>query len=136
MRIDYDAINDAYLARLERDERAMIGQLVEAMNDGDVEQCRIRTVWEICNVCDGEGGHSRHLGVIDHETLDEWDDEQFEWYKSGVYDRTCDRCGGSGKVREVDYDSMPDDVRNWIDRYYADSREAADIQRMERMMGA
>jgi hypothetical protein len=53
--------------------------------------------WIICPDCGGDGHHARHLGVINR---DEWEDEEFEHYMHGDYDRICDNCGGGGKVRE------------------------------------
>jgi DnaJ-class molecular chaperone len=51
--------------------------------------------WTICPTCDGDGSHSRRLGVVNPQ---EWDPEEFEQYMEGGYDEPCGTCGGSGKI--------------------------------------
>lgn len=136
MQIDYDGINHAVSSIMDRAERQMYEELQDAMRDGTVTACRIESRREICDDCRGEGHNSRHLGVFDRETIDEMDEEQWEWYRSGVYDRPCSACGGSGKVREIDTDAMPDDVRQWIEQYQNDTYNHAMERRAEWMMGA
>lgn len=53
--------------------------------------------WIICPICDGEGKHSRALGVVDPNDFapDEWDE-----YMRGGYDSQCAVCEGEGKVRD------------------------------------
>jgi DnaJ-class molecular chaperone len=53
--------------------------------------------WQICPHCEGDGHHAKSLGVINMEDADE---EFREDYFAGRYDRTCEICNGSGKVRE------------------------------------
>lgn len=57
--------------------------------------------WQICATCRGDGKHSRALGAF---TQEDWERESYEFkedYLNGVYDSTCEECGGSGKVWEV-----------------------------------
>lgn len=78
--------------------------------------------WIICPECRGDGHHAQHMGEIN---TDEWEPEELERYFDGEYDRTCDHCGGAGKVRKGD---AP--VRKkpwWVDD---------PIARAERAMGA
>lgn len=57
--------------------------------------------WIICPTCQGEGTSSAHLGAIPAEEFhNEWAPEEQEAYLRGDYDTTCERCGGSGKVRD------------------------------------
>lgn len=65
--------------------------------------------WIICPDCDGEGHNARHLGEINR---DEWDDEEFERYMDGGYDKQCTTCGGAGKIRKGD---KPKRKRSWMD---------------------
>ena len=51
--------------------------------------------WCICPECDGDGKTSAHLGVVNRE---DWDEDEFQFYMEGGYDRPCSFCGGSGKV--------------------------------------
>lgn len=67
------------------------------------------TKWEICPRCSGNGTTTRHLGGF---TASEWaeacdgDPDFEENYFSGAYDRPCDECNGSGKVKVVDTDQL------------------------------
>ena len=54
--------------------------------------------WHICPTCEGNGKHSLDLGAITSSDREEWDDEEFQQYIDGAYDRRCDTCGGSGKI--------------------------------------
>ena len=73
--------------------------------------------WHICPTCEGEGKHSLAVGVITSSDRDEWDDEDFDQYMEGAYDRRCETCRGSGKVTAdqlEDYEPV---------RYYATDEE-------------
>jgi hypothetical protein len=79
------------------------------LEDGTAKE--LASKWEVCPCCSGDGKSSAHLGAI---TGDQMRDEPdfAEAYKTGEYDRRCDDCGGSGKVRAPDYRAMrPDDAR-------------------------
>ena len=62
--------------------------------------------WIICPECEGDGKTSRHLGVINR---DDWDADELEGYFNGAYDRPCECCRGTGKIRANDYDDYTDD---------------------------
>lgn len=59
--------------------------------------------WMICPACHGEGTVDT-LGIINP---DDFDEDQMEMYMEGAYDRSCEVCKGSGKVREADEDGEP-----------------------------
>ena len=113
----------------------MIGLLIEAMRGGEVSSVSLPYEWVICEVCGGEGKHSRHLGIIEPRTWNEWDDDEREGYMSGFYDRSCDGCVGSGKVRQLAEDALPADVVEWIESYRADLYESAMMTYYERRAG-
>ena len=72
----------------------------------DDKEIVLPTRWEICDCCNGDGKTSRHLGCF---TSSEWADQDEDFrhdYMAGHYDRRCDECGGSGKVRVVDEDRL------------------------------
>lgn len=77
--------------------------------EGDEER-DLPTRWEICGCCNGNGTSSRYLGAItqsDREPGGDWEDpDEFEAYMAGEYDRRCDECEGSGKVRVVDVEHL------------------------------
>ena len=72
------------------------------------------TKWEICCNCDGNGKHSKHLGVITSSDRDDWDDEEFDDYMNGAYDTPCSVCRGTGKVLAG---------KNRTEQYYATDEE-------------
>lgn len=81
----------------------------------------MKAPWMICPHCHGDGQHSQHLGEVNTE---DWDDEEFERYMEGAYDRNCEVCGGSGKVREDEFDDRPLIVRGGV--VYRDADDASE----------
>src|ERR1700692_1203166 len=57
--------------------------------------------WIICPRGNADGKHSRGLGAFPMSEFNEQfaPDEQAEYF-AGAYDRTCEPCKGSGKIRE------------------------------------
>jgi hypothetical protein len=56
--------------------------------------------WQICPRCEGEGKSSAYLGAFSAEEFhDQFNDDEADDYIAGRYDRTCEMCGGSGKVQ-------------------------------------
>ncbi len=135
MNIDYDAIQYDRDCTYAWYTRELIDDLVTAMRDGEITKAPITYEWAICDECEGEGSHSRHLGVIDHETWNDWQDDERASYLNGRYDRACIPCHGSGKVKELNYDILPDDVRAWIDNYFRVASECANENYYERLAG-
>lgn len=136
MKIDYDGINFEISEMQNLQEKQMIKRLLEAMRDGEVEKCNIYHAWEICDQCDGEGKHSKHLGVISAETLyDDWDDEIRDSYFSGGYDRSCTACSGSGKIKVIDEDSLNESAQQWIKEYRTSMYEYLMERKSEMMFG-
>ena len=70
--------------------------------------------WAICDNCEGEGKHSKHLGAFTSSDLQEWTGEELEDYFAGAYDCLCSVCGGSGKVRAGS---------NRVEQYYQTDEE-------------
>jgi hypothetical protein len=103
--------------------------------DDDENEVTLPSCWEICDHCRGEGRSSAYLGAFTRDELDD-DPEFFEDYRAGRYDRTCEECGGSGKVKVVDRESADPAA---LEAYDAQQRELAEtraIERAERAMGA
>lgn len=76
--------------------------------------------WCICPECGGDGGSSAYLGVVNP---DDWDEEEFQHYLDGRYDRPCTFCGGSGKLLTADLDAKYEKQRNERDDYIMRCRE-------------
>jgi RecJ-like exonuclease len=101
----------------------------------DVE---LPTRWEICEECQGEGHHARHIdsnGITGSEWA-EYDDEERATYMSGGYDRVCGCCDGSGKVRVVDEHALdPKTKKLWLEHCKAEEEYNA-MAAAERRCGA
>jgi len=104
--------------------------------EGEEIEVQIPARWEICDVCHGEGKHSLDIGMI---TADEWNQEwsyeEREDYMSGRYDRQCECCCGSGKVKVADLDSMDPELRKRYEEWEREEAEYEAICRAERRMG-
>lgn len=99
-------------------------------DDGAELELAVPFKWAICGRCDGDGTHTNpaidgHGITADEWNGPDWDDESRETYLSGGYDVSCEVCGGSGKVQEQDYDSLPDEVRELLEE---DDRFAAEYE--------
>lgn len=74
------------------------------IDDDDTEDARPEDLgkWMICPVCEGEGttvNPNIDCNGLTHEDFAE-DPDFREDYLSGVYNISCQACGGSGKLRE------------------------------------
>lgn len=134
--IDYDGIGYACEQMHDKYEKMLMEALLDAMADGEITKCKIIYEWEICDSCRGNGSSSRHLGVISIESWNEWNDEDQDFYLGGGYDKICDRCDGSGKIRNLDNERLPEDVQAFIEEYYKDASDSIAIRRSEMYMGA
>lgn len=95
-------------------------------DNGDIITIPAR--WEICGSCRGEGESSRYLGAFTADDMHDLGDDFREDYVTGRYDRTCDECGGSGKVREIDLNrATPEQVS----AYGRDMDALAELRAME-----
>ena len=88
--------------------------------------------WEVCPVCGGKGTHvnpSIDAGGLTGEDFAE-DPDFAEGYFSGMYDQTCNYCGGRTTVPAVDEDRLTSEQREALE---AQDRADAEIH-AERMM--
>lgn len=111
-------------------------------DDGEPVEHRIPAAWEICDMCAGDGKHSRAVeadgGGLTASELAEWDHEEVETYFAGGYDRTCEDCHGSGKVLVTDWAALEAADPVLCSRYERHLRGVADDDReiaAERRMG-
>ena len=133
--VDYDGLRFARNSQINESELRLISSLMDAMQDERIPACDIRYEWVICSDCRGEGGNSLHLGVITQDSWNEWDDDKRDDYMSGFYDRSCTACGGTGKVQEMDEESLPEAVQEYIRNYREDAYESASASYYERLAG-
>jgi len=91
--------------------------------------------WQICGACEGHGKSSAYLGAYTQSEMDEAGPEFHDAYMAGEYDRTCDACGGAGKVKIPDYSRMTKAQRaKWKAQCRADDEIAAE-EAAERRFG-
>lgn len=126
MQIDYDGISSVCDEGRNSDYARIIANFTEEFGKEPP------THWEICHVCSGDGGHSRRLGVVDP---DDWEPEEFEEYLAGRYDAVCERCHGSGKVREINEDALTDEQKTWLEETINYINESWAERRSEMMFG-
>lgn len=95
-------------------------------SDEEGNTYRLPMEWAICDYCRGDG--VRALGGMSF-TQSEWneachdDDEFADRYMGGAYDKPCEDCSGSGKLRHLSGDA-PEWLTQAIDSIQAD--QAAD----------
>jgi hypothetical protein len=133
MQHDYDAIDDDVARIYDRADRDLLAAWESARAVGEVPDERLPLRWEICPTCRGEGHHARRLGVIDPS---DWEWDELDDYRRGVYDEQCDRCHGTGKHRIVDTDALSAAGQDWVDQYWHDVECDARTFRAECLAGA
>ena len=92
--------------------------------------------WEICGTCRGHGKSSAYLGAYTASEMDEAGPEFMEDYMNGFYDRTCDHCGGGGKVKVADLSRMSKADRAAYRTQLREDAEYEALCEMERRYGA
>lgn len=91
---------------------------ITTIYDEDENEIELPTKWVICSNCSGDGHHSRHLGAMSQDDLDQQDPDFLEDWQAGVYDRKCEECDGTGKIKVVDFDRLTPDQREAHKREY------------------
>jgi len=61
--------------------------------------------WVICDTCRGNGQHSLAMGSFTQDEMDEQGPDFRDDYMSGLYDRSCEPCSGTGKILVIDRDA-------------------------------
>lgn len=73
-----------------------------------------QTKWAICSTCKGEGSSSAYLGAFTREDMDNLGDDFLDDYVHGAYNRPCEACNGTGKVKRV----KCEECNHWIEGNY------------------
>ena len=100
------------------------------IEDADGNERVLPTGWEICGSCDGHGKSSAYLGAITEADRErDWDEDEFAEYMRGGYDRPCDECNGTGKVKVVDVKALTDEEREaWEGKCAEDDEYRAECE--------
>lgn len=87
--------------------------------------------WEICPACSGEGGSSAYLGAYTREDWDQMDPEWQDDYQAGKFDRPCECCKGTGKIKAPDRAKIARDpeLRALLADYDQEIQDLADERR-------
>lgn len=99
------------------------------LHTADGDSIQLPHKWAICNGCRGDGKSSAYLGAFTGDQMREDPDFAAD-YIDGLYDRTCERCGGTGKAAILDPARTP---RDQLRAYRAQQADEAAIREMERM---
>jgi len=109
------------------------------IDDRTEEEVKIPTVWAICWQCQGDGMLPYGGGVS--YTGSEWaeacdgDPDFAEDYRSGNYDRPCSECRSTGKVREENWESLPERIQTALEEAARIDAEIDAQSAAERRMG-
>jgi hypothetical protein len=101
-------------------------------DDGNETEHCLPARWEICGACDGCGTDRGRSVECDGGgfTASEWseqDDDFKDDYLSGVYDRQCTGCRGTGKVQTPDRErANPATLALWDEQQQFDAEMAAE----------
>ena len=115
-----DALRDRHERQSVRFEARLPEMVREAINDGTIAKCPIVINWEICEICQGSGGHSRRFGTLVGEEMQDLDDEIWQRYARGDLDEPCRECNSTGKVQVLDEDRLSPEARQFV----KDNRDA------------
>ena len=102
----------------------------------DGSEIELPFLWCICISCQGHGKSSAYLGAYTQSEMDEAGPEFFDDYMAGRYDRPCETCDGTGKIKVVDRKKLTPAQRLEWDEQRQCEREERAIRAAERRMGA
>ncbi len=95
--------------------------------------------WAICGCCHGNGSHAHAVDGNGLSSEMEQDPEFMEEYLQGAYDKSCEVCGGDGKVIIPDEERFNQDHKFLMEAWNTHCEEMAQIDAIvaaERAMGA
>ena len=102
--------------------------------DADGIEISLPLKWEICGGCNGNGA-ANHTAYT-WEEMEEKGEDFIEDYLAGRYDRCCEACGGSGKVKAVDRERTSPELLELLDESIREERAHRREVAMELAMGA
>jgi|GEM_PF-5722056 len=127
-----DALRDRHERQAVRFEARLADELREAMNDGTIAKSQITETWEICDICEGSGGHARRFGTMFGDELQEVGEEFWQRYTRGDLDEPCKECDSTGKVLVLDEEALSSEARDYIKGLRDDFYESKALEWAER----
>lgn len=121
------------------DPETMTFIFLEEDDEGLETVHEIAAKYEVCTTCRGRGKHSRDIdghGITQEERERDWDDESWEHYVRGDYDRTCEACHGSRVIPVIDHDRVEPELVSKIEKSMRELAEMIAIEELERRSGA
>lgn len=105
-----------------------------SQGDETEKTLELQFAWEICRPCEGNGSSSAYLGAYTADDWDQMDDGFKDDFKSGALARECDCCGGTGKIKKIRDDLIPERFRDPIAAYRRSMEELAADEASESAM--
>lgn len=108
------------------------------IDTGDDEIIKLRCKYDVCGTCRGRGQHvNPSIDCCGLTAEDFYEDPDFaEDYMRGVYDQTCNECGGKRVVPIVDRENNKKEDVEAYDKHMKDQYDDARMTASERAMGA
>jgi hypothetical protein len=98
---------------------------------GDELECEVPGKFEVCPRCEGHGTYL-NPSIGEHaytpeEFHESFDDEEAEEYfrRGGIYDVTCEECGGARVVMVPDLERCNTEQRSLLEQYEQEEAERA-----------
>jgi hypothetical protein len=112
-------------------------------DDEDTEithEVEMPIAWEVCYLCNGRGSHVNPSIDCNGLTAEDFaEDPDFaENYFGGMYDQTCNACGGRTTVPVIQEDYLNDEQKEHLKKIHKEAEEQAAYEReraWERRMG-
>lgn len=106
--------------------------------DGDEVTVELPSKFEVCSRCEGHGTHlnpsiGEHAYTVE-EFNESFDDEEREQYfkRGGIYDVTCEECGGKRVTEVPDEGSMSAEQKEHLKLWEKSQEESARMDAEDR----
>lgn len=120
------------------DEKKMMALVTVYTDEDGEEDIELRCRYEVCGVCNGKGSHVNPSIDCNGLTAEDfYEDPDFARdYFGGMYDQTCNGCGGTRVEPVIDEEANDPKLVKLVNDQIEEDREFRRIQEAERRMGA
>jgi hypothetical protein len=105
--------------------RTSIRITVEDEETGEETTHELPARFEVCGRCEGHGTHlnpsiGNHAYTREEfeEAFDDEESRENYFKRGGIYDVSCEECGGQRVIPELDYDALTPAQKEIADEYY------------------